>query len=269
MHQIAHARAGPELSRRWQQQVASQWRRRSAAGPRPLAALSYLAFGPIREGLIDVRRLIWVALHDQHQVRAPHAIRVAGYSTSLTAWGVQVGGPDQCRFEKDLALPTGNHGRRFQAGEAASLTLALDLDRTLSRHAERAYFPRRQQWRWPRFWGAFSPSVAQQLAGSGPEFAAISQGDRSPAESLAVHQRLQRDQILYPLEYVSHAWRDVRAIYADLTTVPKRQVIDLVDPERQLIGFHEALAFDCWHSRFSPGMPSQRRRRTAELLVAN
>ena len=92
MHQIAHARAGPELSQRWQQQVASQWRRRSAAGPRPLAALSYLAFGSVRDGLIDVRRLIWVVLHDQHQAHAPHAIRVAGYSTSLTAWGVQVGG---------------------------------------------------------------------------------------------------------------------------------------------------------------------------------
>ena len=56
---------------------------------------------------------------------------------------------------------------------------------------------------------------------------------------------------LFPLPYVSHAWRDILAVYADLTTVPKRQVLALEPSGRHLRGFDGA-----WNSTCSAPGPA-------------
>jgi hypothetical protein len=57
--------------------------------------------------------------------------------------------------------------------------------------------------------------------------------------------------VAYPLEYVSHAWRQFTTVFADLTTTPSRQVLNFDRHCHNLVGFSGTIEFDCAHSRFS------------------
>ena len=105
MHLMASPRAGPDLLQQWRQQVGGQLRQRTARGPRELAALSFLPRGVQYEGMIDVRRLLLVVVHDELRWDQSPAIRVAGYMAVAVSWGVRFGGAEQHRFEKDLSRP--------------------------------------------------------------------------------------------------------------------------------------------------------------------
>ena len=252
MNVTISTRAGPELVQRWRQQVASQRRRRERRGPRPCAALSYLVRGPVLNGLIDVRRLVFVVARAQRRHDDGLATRVLGYAAAATPWGVRIGGADNCRFEKELTLaPRAEaRGRRIDLHDEELLHLALDLDRFLERQERYPYLPGRRQPRWPNLWAAFQPEVARHIECAGPEFERACQG-----ASLVCGVAFQRSAwglTLFPLELVSHAWRQFTAVLADTRTVPKRQVMALDHPARDLCGFTGAIEYDLCHSRFSP-----------------
>ena len=115
----------------WRQRFGG--RRRRNHRPRPLAALGYLANGPVIEGLIEVEKLTIVILYDE-QIHPGHcALRLAGYSGSRVPWGVKWGGAEQCRFLKNLLLqpvPNGP-GLRLSTASTDLLRLGLQLDRDL------------------------------------------------------------------------------------------------------------------------------------------
>ena len=69
---------------------------------------------------------------------------------------------------------------------------------------------------------------------------------------MAAQRRVVDDLVAFPLEFVSHAWQQFAGVFADLTTLPKRQVIALDHPARNLCGYARAIEYDLCHSRFSP-----------------
>ena len=258
-------RDSPELKQRWRQQLASQQRRRLGQGPRPLAAVTHLVRGQLQDGLIDVRHLSFIVLHDQ---QGGDEIRCAGYGATSVPWGLKIGGADNCKFDKDLAIAPGPKakGRRFDSANGELLELVLNLDQLLERHGRYPHFPRRQQLQWPTLWAAFAPSVASQIQWSGPEFDSDKRRENHFVDASLV--RTAPGLALYPLPYVSHAWREILVIFADLTTIPKRQVIALEPHARNLRGHEGAVEFDLLSSRFPTSAAVRRRTTTRRHTTA-
>jgi hypothetical protein len=263
-------RADPELIQRWRQQIAGQRRRRAAGGPRALAAVGYLVHGPVHNGLVDIRRIVFVTLHDEVDAAGRLATRVGGFRAAAVPWGVKIGGPEHTRFEKDLGRPPAFRakGRRFDLAHPDVLAIAMDLDRLVERHLRFPHFPRRRQPRWPTLWAAFSPHVAVGLCGQGPEFEALTgPGGRGNADLLMANRRRIGGLVAFPLVYVSHAWQQCLAIHADVRSLPKRQVITLEQKAKNLCGYSGAIEFDLLHSRFAAAptnaSPQSRHARTS------
>ena len=266
--QVDSAREGPELQQRWRQQVASQLRRRVVNGPRPLAAITYLVRGRVEDGLVDVRHLSFIALHDKMQEDGSSIIRCAGYSAATVPWGVKIGGADDCKFEKNLAISPGSaaRGARFDVLRGELLSLALSLDQVLERHSRYPHLPRRQQLRWPKLWAAFATDVAGRIELAGPEFESAHLGNECAA--IPPLAGTAAGLALFPLAYVSHAWRQILAIFADLTTIPKRQVISLEPNARNLRGYEGAIEFDLVGSRFPLAAAARRRKAPRQFATA-
>jgi hypothetical protein len=230
-----------------------QWRKRLGgrrhrrARPRPLAALGYLANGPVLDGLIEVENLHIVLLCDE-QLRPGHsALRLAGYSGSRIPWGVRFGGPENCRFYKDLLLQpvAGARGYRLDLGNEELLTLALGLERELDRCARFRQQRVREQVCLPKLWAAFHPGDAASITGDGPELAAYAA--RTGKSPQCLLERLRREHgglILHPLAWVSHHWQQAAAVFADLERFPRRQVFHLRHMPDDLAGFRGAAEFD-------------------------
>ncbi len=256
---ILSKRDGPGLKQCWRQQVASQQRRRVAQGPRPLAAVTYLVRRSAHEGLVDIRDLTVVIMYDDKRHDGSVAIRCAGYSASGIPWGLKIGGADACKFDKDLTVAPAPAAkdRRFDTSNGELLSLALSCDQQLERHGRYPHFPRRLQPRWPKLWAGFAAETASQIELAGPEFEAdYRRSTGSVIQSLA---RTSGGLTLYPLPYVSHAWRQILMIFVDMKTVPKRQVIALEPNARNLRGYDGAMDFDLVSSRFTATATIRRR----------
>jgi hypothetical protein len=108
-------------------------RRHRRARPRPLAALGYLANGPVIEGLIEVEKLSLILLYDELIRPGQCALRLAGYSGARVPWGVRFGGPENCTFFKDLSLQPVPRARgyRLDLDSTELLSLGLHLEREL------------------------------------------------------------------------------------------------------------------------------------------
>ena len=79
------------------------------------------------DGLDRSREPDIVLLYDE-PLRPGHcALRLAGYSGSRVPWGVRFGGPEKCRFFKDLRLQPvpGGRGYRLDLADEDLLTLGL------------------------------------------------------------------------------------------------------------------------------------------------
>jgi hypothetical protein len=139
-------------------------RRRCRAQPRPHAALGYLVNGMVTEGLIEVEKLTMIILRDELIRAGLCALRLAGYSGSRIPWGVRFGGPDNCRFFKDLSLqPVPNaHGYRPDLACTELLTLGLGLERELDRHARYRQGQVREQVQLPKLWAGIPRSGCRQ-----------------------------------------------------------------------------------------------------------
>ena len=119
-----------DLLRKWRRQVAARRRRTGDSFPRRGAALGYLPYGPIVDGLIEIENLLMVVVYDEPSNRRLPAIRVAGYATSRVNWGIKFGGAENSRFFKDLSLPPrpAAKGLRLNLLNDELLRLVLKLD---------------------------------------------------------------------------------------------------------------------------------------------
>jgi hypothetical protein len=253
----------------WRQRFGG--RRRRNHRPRPLAALGYLANGPVIEGLIEVEKLTITILYHE-QIHPGHcALRLAGYSGSRIPWGVKWGGAEQCRFLKNLLLqpvPNGP-GLRLSTARMDLLRLGLQLDRELEKHIRHPSLPARQQLRLPCLWAGFEHADAPLITGDGPELEAYSRRTRKAAWQLM--EGIRREYFglsLFPFPWVSHHWQQAVAVFADLERFPKRQVFPLRHPANDLIGFQDAAEYDFLHSRFRTGATRHRHRQRKPVLIS-
>jgi hypothetical protein len=238
----------------WRQRFGSRHRRNRR--PRPLAALGYLANGPVIDDLIEVEKLTIILLYDEQLRPGHYTLRLAGYSGSRVPWGVKWGGAEQCRFLKNLLLqpvPNGP-GLRLNTASTDLLRLGLQLDRDLERHVRHLSLSVRQSFRLPCLWAGFKPVDAANVTGDGPELEAYSRRTGKSANRLLEGIRREYYGLsLHPLPWVSHHWQQAVAIFADLERFPKRQVFSLCHVPSNLIGFQEAAEFDFVSSRFRTG----------------
>jgi len=221
-----------------------------------LAALGYLVEGPILSGLVELERLTLVVLYDELLRHDHNALRLAGYTGTQVPWGVKWGGPEQCRFFKDLSLQPVPQGRglRLDLARPRLLQIGLQLAREIGRHARHPSLPRRDHFRLPCLWAAFRPAHAAGLYGDGPELAAYAR--RVQKDAAAVFSTVCRrcgGFSLHPLAWVSHHADLAAAIFVDLARFPKRQVIARDDFPGNLVGFQDAAEFDFLQSRFRRG----------------
>jgi hypothetical protein len=259
--------------------LIARWRRRfggphcRCAQPRPVAAMGYLVNGPVIEGLIELEKLLLVLLYDEPQENGTLSLRLAGYSSVRAPWGMMWGGAEQCRFFKDLLLyPTPQaRGRRLDATRGQLLQLALRLDGHLTRHARYPWLIHRPHLQLPRLWAGFRASHVAHLSADGPELEAYCcRTGKSPSQSLEQSHRNHEGLTLFPLEWVSHQWRNMTAVFADLRCFPKWQVFPLRHMPEDLQGFQKAAEYDFYSSRFRfrSTVNSQRQGINQELLPA-
>ena len=266
---IATLENSPSLLDQWRQRFGG--RRRCNRPPRPLAAMGYLANGPTIEGLIEIEKLTIIILSDEPVCFGQHTLRLAGFSGSRVPWGIQWGGPENCRFLKNLLLqpvPNGP-GLRLNTASTDLLRLGLQLDRDLEKHVRHPSFAVRQQLRLPCLWAAFTPADAATITGDGTKLPAC--GRRIGKLPWRLMEQIRRKYFglsLLPFSWVSHHWRQAVAVFADLERFPQRQVVSLRCPSDDLVGYQDAASFDFLHDRFRLGVKRRRSRRTPAIASA-
>ena len=235
--------------------------------PRRAAALGYMARGPVENGLIEVSKLTLVIMY-VCQVRPwQRALRLAGFLGKAVPWGVRWGGPDRCRFVKDLLLQPvpGGPGLRFDAANSELLTLAMQLHGELARAVH--YRRLREQVQLPKVWAGFDPATAATITGDGPELAAYSERTGRHPQCLLNRLRLDYSGLaLFPLAWTSHVWDKAVTVFADLERFPRRQVFRLEKLPADLTGFHAAAEFDFSH--FCSAAHWRSRHRRQSVLVS-
>ena len=234
----------------WRQRLG---RRRPHAQPRPMAALGYLANGPVTQGLIEIEKLTIVLLYDEPTAKGRHALRLAGYSAGRVPWGVRLGGGENCKFFKDLSLQPvpGARGYRLDVASAELLSLGLGLARELDRHARYRQRQVREQIRLPKFWAGFRAADAAKITGDGPELADYARRTgRRPDELMQHLRRSHYGLTVYPLAWVSHHWQQAVTVFADLERFPRQQVFWLHQLPGNLVGYQDAADYDFYQSRF-------------------
>jgi len=224
--------------------------------------MGYLKNGPVLDGLIDVENLTLVLLYDEQLRPGLCALRLAGFSGKRVPWGVRFGGPERCRFIKDLRLQPvpGGPGYRVDLADTELLSLGLALERELGRHARYRQQHVREQVRLPKLWAGFRPADAANISGDGPELIAYAAHSGRSREDVLEHLRREHlDLTVYPAAWVSHHWQQAVAVFADLARFPSRQIFRLRQPD-DLVGYRDAAEFNFRSCHRSS--PRQRRRRS-------
>ena len=237
-------------------------RRRASHGRCSLAALGYLFDGPVLGGLVELERLTLVVLYDEPLRHDQCTLRLAGYTGTQVPWGVMWGGPEQCRFFKDLSLQPVPQGRglRLDLARPRLLRLGLQLAYEQDRHACHPSLPCRDQFRLPCLWAAFTPAHVAGLHGDGPELAAYARRvQKDTNEVFSTVCRRHVGLLLHPLAWVSHHADLVATIFVDLARFPKRQVVALDDLPEKLVGYQDAAEFDFLQSHFRREAPQGRK----------
>jgi hypothetical protein len=240
----------PNLLQRWWAQVG---RRRSPRDCRPLAALGFLyRTEDVCSGLIDLRKLTTVVLHDEEIGRWSPALRLLGAGADVVPYGVAWGGPGLARFYHDLRLEPkhGARGLRINAANSGLLELALRLYRQL--HRVERYEPRaaRRELKLPPLWAGFAPSDVDAISGEGPELAELCKKfDFSAQAMLEIFRRDHWGLACLPVDWVSNHLGKALRLFADLNDVPPMQVFRLEELPGQLVGYQGAVAYDFYHCR--------------------
>jgi hypothetical protein len=229
-------------------------RRRHSNEPRPLAALGYLTHGVAADGFIELSKFVLVLLFDAPANKGASWLRVCGVGGQPIPWGIYWGGRQRNKFLKNLSLKPliGAGGRRIDADDVGLLQLSLALDHELDRRMRNRCLPVQKSVRLPKVWAGFRPGECRNITGGGPELADHS---RRKGRSMSVLLRdARRDHCgcaLFPLEWVSHHWKEAVTYFVDLRRFPKRQVFLLNgSPRDAFCGYQGAMQFDFLANRF-------------------
>jgi hypothetical protein len=247
-----------DLPVQWRRQILEHRDPQSVAARKGFVAASFIDQANSSSAFVDIENLLVVLLYEDEfrsvdgsqPQRVP--LRLAGYRVSRVPHGVAWGGADYSALYKDLML-TPQHparGQRIDRSKVELLSLALKLDRRLTRAARHpaAPWPRL---RLPRLWAGFRSGDARGLRGDGPEFEqACLRQDLTAAVVFCGAARHMDGLTLYPLDWVSSQLLRTTAVFAELTPTLRRQVFRIETIPNDLIGFHGASAFDFYNSRF-------------------
>ncbi|MBN2579373.1 MAG: hypothetical protein JXB10_10310 [Pirellulales bacterium] len=249
--------------------LVARWHRRFGAGrrqrvwTRPVAGLGYLANGPVIDGLIEIEHLVLVVLYDEPRSNGRLALRLAGFSGTAAPWGVKWGGPEQCRFDKDLLLRPTRHarGQRIDTASKKLLQVGLQLDRQLEKHARYPGLVYRNRLQLPRLRAGFRALDAARVTGDGPELAEYCRrSGKSACQALYEARYFHEGLTMFPLAWVSHLWENVTAVFVDLDRFPRWQVFPLRRLPEDLQGFSGAAEYDFVNSRFRSFTPHREAR---------
>lgn len=240
----------------WRRPILAHCGSQSIAARAGFVAASFIGGANKSTAFVNIERASAVLLFEECSVdharpqRVP--LRLVSYRASRVPQGVQWGGKANSQLFKDLTLTPhfGARGQRIDKRKAELLSLALKLDRRLSRAARHPAAP----WptlRLPRLWAGFYPHHVHDLYGEGPEFEeACYRKNESPPSMLRAAVRTAYGLALYPLDWISNQLERAAAVFAELTPSLRRQVFRLEQLPRDLIGFQGACAFDFFNSRY-------------------
>jgi hypothetical protein len=258
------------LLNRWSQQIAARRGTLGRADRLNRVAIGYVTREHDDFGLIALDQVIFVVVTYERLGHGRQSIRVSGFAGSSVPWGVKWGGSANHRFCKDLSLPPipNGSGRNLDLNRPDVVDLAMRLERRLcQRYPCRS---RNRRLRLPRLWAAIEPSFAADVTLDGPELMSTSR--RTGKHSTALREQMQRYHrgfILLPLDWVSHAWESFAAVFADLTTIPKQQVVESRRIAKTLRGFRGACEFDFLTSRFGQARNTRCKNRKSATAISD
>lgn len=219
------------LFQTWRRQIACREQLADERGPRPFALIGFRIRGgstaPSMK-LVPFERLSFLAMFDERSDDDRMSTRLLGLRPSLGSEGIQIGGTELCLFDRDVrcAPAVGATGRRLDLADTALMETALGWERFLERVGSHPHYPRRSVLRWPTWWC----TVAQVPSG--------------------VVVRDDHGRSLVPLDEALKQQLSILSVFADVTLVPKRQVVACAAPARSLLGQAGVTSFDLFHSRF-------------------
>lgn len=224
----AQGRQAPsQILQRWRRQIAGRKELAERRGIRPFALVGYrvqgVEFGP----LVPLERLSFVALYDERADDDRLHTCLVGVRPRIESGKLTIGGPELSLFDKDVRSPPGNgRGRQLDAGDVELCELALGWEQHLERVNRHPHYPRRNTLRWPAWWCDVNSLAA------------------------GVESRNHNGVDLIAFDTAITLSIPMRRIFADLTGLPKRQVIACDAPQRALQGSSGPLTFDFLHTRF-------------------
>jgi hypothetical protein len=218
-----------------------------------LAAFTYLDQSNSSSAFVEIGNVLTLLVYEDNSGRhSCPVLRFATYNANRIDDGVCWGGAKNCRLFKDLSLAPQRRarGQRMDRSKGDLLSLALRLDRRLSRAARHPAAP----WpklKLPRLWAGFRPSMASRLSGKGPEFdAECNSRSTNCDEMFRESARNAHGLVLYPLDWVGHEFNRIIAVFAELTPSIRRQICRIGELPDGLIGYQGAANFDFFNSHF-------------------
>ncbi len=246
------------LKAQWRKQIMSRRGRHWIEARRGLVALAFIDRSRAQSGFPEIESVQTFVLYED-EVDAPAeqtsqraSLRFASYRATRIPHGVRWGGAENSSIFKDLTVAPQPkaRGQRIDINKPDLLRLALDLDSWLSL-ASRHPGLRRRGLRLPRLWAGFRSRDAIGLEGYGPEFDIACASSRLAAKALFEKSRRGLDGLtLHPLAWVSERADDAVAVFAQLNSVPKRQVASVARLPDDVKGYSEATEYDLFNSRF-------------------
>jgi hypothetical protein len=215
------------LVQRWRRQIAGRSELAERRGIRQFALVGHRVAENSSETLVPLDRLSFIAMFDDRDENDRLVTRLVGVRAKFLDGWLRIGGPELSLFDKDVrSAPCTGSGRRLDPQDAALCELALGWEQHLERVNRHPHYPRRNVLRWPAWWC---------------EVAAV------PTNCPT---RVDGKRTLVALEAATERALSVLRIYADVTGLPKRQVLSGTDLQRLLCGMNGPVTFDLFHSRF-------------------
>lgn len=216
-----------QVLQRWRRQIAGRHELAERRGVRPFALVGYRIRGDSAEQLVPLDRLSFIALFDERDDDDHLATRLVGVRARVVGTKLVVGGPDNTLFDKDVrSAPCSSHGRRLDPCDAELCELALSWEKYIERVNRHPHYPRRSALRWPTWWC--------DVAGPPVDITVRRHGDRT----------------LIALETALSRSLPIARVFADVSGVPKRQVLAGANLRRLLCGTAGPIMFDLFHTRF-------------------
>ncbi|MBL9085151.1 MAG: hypothetical protein JNK76_25320 [Planctomycetales bacterium] len=216
-----------QILQRWRRQVAARNDLAERRGVRPFALVGYRTRVAPTEQLIPLERLSFVALFDERDDQDRLVTRLVGARARRVDGTLVIGGPDNTLFDKDVrSAPCSADGRRLDPRDAELSELALGGEQHLERVNRHPHYPRRNLLRWPAWW---------------------CEVDRAPPDCPT---HLMASRTLIPLETATAHHLPIGRVFADVSGLPKRQVLAGADLRRLLCGTAGSVMFDLFHTRF-------------------